>query len=473
MIKSRLRLHKLGLTAIDLIFSSLAALLAFYIRKTGLISSKPFLQETDYFLVSIFFILLQIAVFASVGVYNVQKRLNFWSQAVILVRAVVISSLVFTGILFLAKINLFSRGFFGYLLIFDLLLVGLNHYFYRKFLLYRKMKSGQLRQIWLVGHSKAGIEFLTRIGSNLSYGYQVTRVYADGSKASIEKRFSKITQFNNSTQIFNSTKKLFKDIQIEQPEIIIYSNAEDDRDFLYSIINLGDDWGVQINLLPDFSGLLAHNSFIEMVEGMPLISVQNIPLQRGYNWMWKRIFDIAFSSAAIIAITPILIFTAFLIKVKDRGPIFFIQKRLGLDNKPFTIIKFRTMEVQETSRSDETWGASDDPRVTSVGKYLRKFNIDELPQFFNVLKGDMSIVGPRPERPHFVNQFRKDIHRYMRRHQVKAGITGLAQVSGLRGDTSIQKRVEADIYYIENWSLLMDIRIIFLSVLKQFYNKNA
>ena len=131
------------------------------------------------------------------------------------------------------------------------------------------------------------------------------------------------------------------------------------------------------------------------------------------------------------------------------------------------------MEVQETSRSDETWGASDDPRVTSVGKYLRKFNIDELPQFFNVLKGDMSIVGPRPERPHFVNQFRKDIHRYMRRHQVKAGITGLAQVSGLRGDTSIQKRVEADIYYIENWSLLMDIRIIFLSVLKQFYNKNA
>ena len=189
----------------------------------------------------------------------------------------------------------------------------------------------------------------------------------------------------------------------------------------------------------------------------------------------KRLFDIVFSLAAIIITSPIMILTAIAIKLDSPGPVIFKQERIGRHGKPFMMYKFRTMEVQDTKARDDGWTTPNDPRVTRVGRILRKTSLDETPQFFNILFGQMSLVGPRPERPNFVEKVRDEeqIPRYMVRHQVRPGLTGWAQINGFRGDTSIRKRIDYDIYYIENWSLKFDIKILFLTVFKGFINKNA
>ena len=183
--------------------------------------------------------------------------------------------------------------------------------------------------------------------------------------------------------------------------------------------------------------------------------------------------DIVGSLVGIIITSPIMLISAILVKISSPGPIIFRQERVGLHNKPFRMYKFRSMELQQPGEEKKAWTVRNDPRVTKVGKFLRKTSIDELPQLFNILKGDMSLVGPRPERPLFVEKFKEEIPRYMVKHQVRPGLTGWAQVNGLRGDTSIRKRIEYDIYYIENWTVWFDIKIIFMTFFTGFINKNA
>lgn len=187
----------------------------------------------------------------------------------------------------------------------------------------------------------------------------------------------------------------------------------------------------------------------------------------------KRSFDIIFSSIAIVITSPVLITVAILIKTTSKGPIIYKQERVGLNRKNFNMFKFRSMKIQKEEDEKDKWTTKDDPRKTKIGSFIRKTSIDELPQFFNVLRGDMSVVGPRPERPFFVEKFKEEIPKYMIKHQVRPGITGWAQVNGLRGDTSIKKRIEFDLYYIENWNLGIDFKIILMTVTKGFINKNA
>ena len=207
----------------------------------------------------------------------------------------------------------------------------------------------------------------------------------------------------------------------------------------------------------------------------PLMSVLTAQLTQysTITRIFKRLSDIFFSLIAIIISSPIMLVVALLIKHEDGGPVFFRQQRIGIYGKPFTMYKFRSMEVQDPGRERSQWTTPHDPRVTPVGRFIRKTSIDEMPQFFNVLIGDMSLVGPRPERPLFVEKFKEEIPRYMIKHQVRPGLTGWAQVNGYRGDTSITKRIEHDLYYIENWSLGFDFKIMFLTVFKGFINKNA
>ena len=183
--------------------------------------------------------------------------------------------------------------------------------------------------------------------------------------------------------------------------------------------------------------------------------------------------DIFGAIVAIILFSPVMLLFAVLIKATSKGPLIYKQTRVGLHNKPFEMYKFRSMEMQPEAEERKAWTVKNDPRVTSVGKFMRKTSIDELPQLFNILKGDMSLVGPRPERPFFVEKFREEIPRYMVKHQVRPGLTGWAQIHGYRGDTSIRKRIEYDLYYIENWTVGLDIKILFLTFFKGFVNKNA
>ncbi len=204
-----------------------------------------------------------------------------------------------------------------------------------------------------------------------------------------------------------------------------------------------------------------------------MINIRHVPLNSNMlNAFVKRSVDIFGAVVAIILFSPVMLVTSF-IKATSPGPLIFKQERIGRHNRPFYMYKFRSMVVQDEKDEKKGWTTKNDPRVTPIGKFIRKASIDELPQLFNILKGDMSLVGPRPERPQFVEKFKEEIPRYMIKHQVRPGLTGWAQVNGYRGDTSIRKRIEYDLYYIENWTLGFDFKIIFLTFFKGFINKNA
>ena len=207
--------------------------------------------------------------------------------------------------------------------------------------------------------------------------------------------------------------------------------------------------------------------------GLPGFYFRYVSLSNTFNALVKRCMDIVGSLICIVLFSPIMLLTAIAVKVTSKGPLIFKQERVGLHNEPFRMYKFRTMYVQTEEEERKGWTHKDDPRITKIGRFLRKTSLDEFPQLFNVLKGDMSLVGPRPERPQYVEKFREEIPRYMIKHQVRPGMTGWAQVNGYRGDTSIRKRIEHDLYYIENWTIGLDIKILFLTVFKGFINKNA
>jgi Undecaprenyl-phosphate glucose phosphotransferase len=229
---------------------------------------------------------------------------------------------------------------------------------------------------------------------------------------------------------------------------------------------------VDVKVVPDLLQVIALRARLEDLDGVPVININDVPLQ-GFNSLVKRIFDVAIAGAALILLVLPLALIAALVKLTSRGPVFYRQERMGLDGRPFMIHKFRSMYQDAEAESGPVFASQNDPRRTPLGKILRQSNIDELPQFWNVLKGEMSLVGPRPERPLFVAQFKDKIPQYMLRHKVKAGITGWAQVNGWRGNTSIEKRIEYDLYYIENWSVRLDIKIMWLTVLKGFFHKHA
>ena len=232
---------------------------------------------------------------------------------------------------------------------------------------------------------------------------------------------------------------------------------------------------VDVKVVPDVIQYATIKAALEDLDGIPIISLNEVPLQ-GWNSMAKRLMDIAVSAAllAMLLLVPVLPVIALLVRCfGGKGPILLRQERMTLDGKSFQIFKFRTMVDEAEKDTGPVFATSDDPRRTPIGAWLRRRNLDELPQLLNVLLGDMSLVGPRPERPPFVRQFREHIPQYMRRHRVKSGMTGWAQVNGWRGNTSIEKRIEFDLYYIENWSLLLDLKILILTVFRGFGQKHA
>jgi Undecaprenyl-phosphate glucose phosphotransferase len=229
---------------------------------------------------------------------------------------------------------------------------------------------------------------------------------------------------------------------------------------------------VDVKVVPDLLQVIALRARLEDLDGVPVINVNDVPLQ-GFNSVLKRAIDIAISAVALLVLALPLFVVALLVKATSRGPVFYRQERMGLDGKPFTIVKFRSMYNDAERETGPVWTIPDDPRVTPLGRFLRRSNIDELPQLWNVFRGDMSIVGPRPERPHFVQPFKHRIPQYMLRHKVKAGLTGWAQVNGWRGNTPLEKRIEYDLYYIENWSVRLDMKIIWLTLVKGFFHKHA
>lgn len=240
---------------------------------------------------------------------------------------------------------------------------------------------------------------------------------------------------------------------------------------ILEILKVVEKHVVNIRLIPDLFQLLALRAGIQDLDGIPVISIDDVSLS-GVNSVIKRLSDIAVSVPSLIILSPLFLLVAILVKLTSRGPVCYRQERVGLDGREFSMIKFRTMVCDAEKETGPVMWRPDDPRVTKTGRFLRKFSVDELPQIVNVLKGEMSLIGPRPERPEFVKDFSEKIPKYMLRHKVKSGITGWAQVHGLRQDTSIEKRLEYDFYYIQNWSIALDLKIIWMTLRKGFIDRN-
>jgi len=234
---------------------------------------------------------------------------------------------------------------------------------------------------------------------------------------------------------------------------------------------IGDD-PVTIHLVPDVYGLASLRGGIEEFEGVPLIHLRESPLH-GWNQLLKRAFDLGVGVTTLLLASPLMLFIALAIKFTSSGPVFYKQERMGLDGRPFEMLKLRTMRVDAEAMTGPVWARRDDPRRTRFGAFLRRWSLDELPQLLSVLRGEMSLVGPRPERPSFVSEFRRQIPGYMLRHKVKAGMTGWAQINGWRGNTSLEKRIEHDLFYIQNWSLWLDCKIVLMTLWKGVFNRNA
>lgn len=334
----------------------------------------------------------------------------------------------------------------------------------RYFLRYFRKKGFNLKYVLLVGYSKSAEAFINRIRLNPQWGYVVRGILDDRVDAGTMYKGVKVLGRIENLGIILPENKL---------DEIAITLSLDEYGRLEDIVNLCEKSGVHTKFIPDYNRVIPSRPYMEDLQGLPIINIRRVPLTNTANMIAKRIVDILGSVAMIVVFSPVMLVSFLAIRASSRGPAIFKQERVGLHNKPFQMYKFRTMEMQKASQEEKAWTVRDDPRVTKAGKLLRRTSMDELPQLFNILRGDMSIVGPRPERPLFVEKFKEEIPRYMIKHQVRPGLTGWAQVNGLRGDTSIRRRVEYDLFYIENWTMGFDIKIMFMTIFKGLVNKNA
>ena len=267
--------------------------------------------------------------------------------------------------------------------------------------------------------------------------------------------------------ILGNQAQLGQIVREQNAQEVVIALPEATHDQLLDMILACEREHATVRIFPDFFQIIAPQLRISDLDGLPLLTVRDVAL-RGGQLAMKRMVDLAISGVGLVLLSPFLLFVALLVKLESKGPVFYSQERVGLDEKPFPMLKFRSMRVDAEKETGPVWATADDPRRTRLGSFLRAKSIDELPQLINVLLGEMSLVGPRPERPVFVDQFKRVVPRYMERHKEKAGLTGWAQVNGLRGDTSIIERTKYDLYYIENWSLFFDLKILVRQVANWF-----
>lgn len=401
------------------------------------------------------------------GLYEMRRGLSFSDEVSRIVASVGFNVLVIISAFYFLRVEHVSRFLLLYYAVSDVLVVSIVRELVRSMLGRIRARGNNIRSVMIVGTGEASRRVSDIINKQRILGLKII-----GYVVSLDED-GEIMGDMPSGEILGSMEELESLLETHRPDMVMYTLADQNNAHLTSLLDLCDQAGINLKIVPSFAGLIAVKGDVENLEGIPFISIREVPARTGINRLLKRSFDIVFSLTVICILSPLFILTALAVKLGSRGPVFYKQERVGLDNRPFGMLKFRTMKVQQKKDSDTLWTTKNDPRVTAVGRIIRKLSIDELPQFFNVLAGNMSVVGPRPERPYFVQQFKGKYHHYMRRHAVKAGITGWAQVNGLRGDTSIQERIEADIFYIENWSFWLDLKIIVMTPFKGMFNENA
>lgn len=454
---------------LDIISIAGALLLAYYIRlESGLIPflvKYPFIPPLSYY-VRALFVIIPIWLFSNYafGLYRDWGRRKWIDNFFAVIGSSVIAMLITTGVAFFYRGFSYSRLVLLIFLFLGVVFISLNRLLIENILKSYWKKNKFVKRSVIVGKSDVGDLLLERLSGGNEIGYQLVGVASVEELSGSEREEWK--EDCGGEEYIGSLDDLQNWVEEEEiDEVFIVSDVK--RDKVVRAIREAEDLGCELRLVPDILGIMRSKVQGEDRLGIPLFSLKKLPLNAFQKFI-KRALDVIASFVFLVISSPIMLISAILIKATSRGPVFYKQKRVGLDGEEFTMYKFRSMREDAEEETGAVWATKDDPRRTTIGKILRKTSLDELPQLFNVLKGDMSIVGPRPERPVLVEEFARKIPRYLDRHHVKCGITGWAQVNGLRGDTSLEKRIEYDIYYIENWSIIFDMKIIILTFFNLF-----
>lgn len=421
-----------------------------------------------YFSVLIPLIPAYLALYWILGLYRPMRTIRMKTAIFRILQSNSIGLLLSATILFAFRksgyFEHYSTRMLGFFYIFSIFFTSAERYFLRKILSLLRKNGFNQKHIILVGYSPVSDHFIDLCKKNPDWGYHIYGIVDDLAETGTSyKDISVIGRINSLDTLLSGNT--IDEIAITLP-LAAYEK-------LPGIVSICEKSGVHTKFIPDYQDIIHSKPIAEDMDGLPIINIRNVPLTDPMNALLKRMIDIVGALVGIILFSPLMLIVAALIKLSSPGPVIFKQERVGLHNRPFMMFKFRSMGVQKDEDEKKAWTVEGDPRVTGIGKIIRKTSIDELPQFFNVLRGDMSLVGPRPERTQFVEMFKEQIPRYMIKHQVRPGMTGWAQVNGFRGDTSIPGRINCDLWYIENWSFGLDIKILFLTVWKGFVNKNA
>ncbi|MBQ9140330.1 MAG: undecaprenyl-phosphate glucose phosphotransferase [Lachnospiraceae bacterium] len=423
------------------------------------------LPPKDYFGVLLFLIPGYMLLYYSCNVYGPKRTGKRRNEIASIIKANTIGIALYIVILyvFVQEMN-YSRSMMAIFYVLNIVITTISRIVLRKVLRSMRKRGYNLKHVLVVGYSRAAESYIDRLQWNPQWGYVVCGVLDDTVPEGTPYK---------GVKVLGDIDRLTPILQENKLDEIAIALSLQDYDRLEEIVNICEKSGVHTKFIPDYNSLIPSRPYTEDLMGLPVINIRYVPLTNTGNMVIKRAMDIVGSFCGIVILSPLLLLIALLVKFTSPGTIIFKQERVGLHNMPFYMYKFRSMEQQTADDEKKGWTIKNDPRVTPIGKFLRRTSLDELPQLFNILKGDMSLVGPRPERPQWVEKFKEEIPRYMIKHQVRPGLTGWAQVSGYRGDTSIKKRIEYDLYYIENWSLSFDIKIILLTFLTGFINKNA
>ena len=414
----------------------------FFVQDAGVLPAKTYFSAL--FLIIPGYLLL----YSIFQLYMPRRVKSYRKELMDIIRANGIGFMIFILVLYFIKQEHFSRQMLCIFFFINISLEFASRYLIRTILWKMRKQGLNQKHILMIGESQMAEQYMDRLRENPKWGYQVFAHLKD------EEKLERILEGN------------------ELDEVVIALRAED-YGKLERIVDVCEKAGVHTKMIPDFGNVISTRPYIEDVQGIPVIHVRRVPLNIMRNRAAKRAVDLIGATVAIILFSPVMLLTVLVVALTEEGSVIYRQERVGLHNQVFYMYKFRSMIMQDEEKEKAEWSTRNDPRITPVGKLIRRTSIDELPQLFNVLKGEMSLVGPRPERPQFVQKFRDEIPRYMVKHQVRPGLTGWAQVNGYRGNTSIRKRIDYDLYYIENWSVGLDVKIILLTFFKGFINKNA
>ncbi|HEY5525354.1 MAG TPA: undecaprenyl-phosphate glucose phosphotransferase [Clostridium sp.] len=464
MIKQNQKLINKALVFMDALVIITSFLFTWYVRVySGIMDIEGGILGFRAYLVPVLVMVpIYILIYNFRRLYNGERVVFISKEIINVIVANIYGITLFTGVLFLTKQIDYSRSVLIIFFVVCTVLTSLERIVIRLFMRGARKNGRNVKYTVFVGFSDGTKKFYKLINENKHWGYSVLGIFEDA-----EIKYGDLEYLGSLSKLDNYLSEN-RDVD----EIVITLEMKD-YDKLKDIIATCEKLGVRAQIIPSYYKYLPAKPYVEEIGGIPLINMRYIPLDNILNKAIKRGIDIIGSSIAILLFSPIMLITAILVKTTSKGPLIFKQERIGLNRNSFVMYKFRSMREQDPEEEKENWTVKNDPRKTKIGNFIRKTSIDELPQIFNVLLGDMSLIGPRPERPFYVEKFKDEIPKYMVKHQVRPGITGWAQVNGWRGDTSIEKRIECDIYYIENWSLTLDIKIVFLTVFKGFVNTNA